>query len=61
MAQNNNNPATQDLNEIVKGRHEKLAALKESGNDPFLITKFDFDNDSANIKTNFHELEGKTV
>ena len=61
MAQNNNSPATQDLNEIVKVRHEKLAALKESGNDPFLITKFDFDNDSANIKTNFHELEGKTV
>ena len=43
MAQNNNNPANQDLNEIVKVRHEKLAALKESGNDPFLITKFDFD------------------
>ena len=61
MAQNNNNPATQDLNEIVKVRHEKLAALKESGNDPFLITKFDFDNDSANIKANFNELEGKTV
>lgn len=61
MAQNNNNPATQDLNEIVKVRHEKLAALKESGNDPFLITKFDFDNDSANIKANFCELEGKTV
>ncbi len=61
MAQNNNNPATQDLNEIVKVRHEKLAALKENGNDPFLITKFDFDNDSANIKSNFEELEGKTV
>ena len=61
MAQNNNSPAAQDLNEIVKVRHEKLAALKESGNDPFLITKFDFDNDSANIKANFHELEGKTV
>ena len=61
MSQNNNNPATQDLNEIVKVRHEKLAALKESGNDPFLITKFDFDNDSANIKANFNELESKTV
>ena len=61
MAQNNNNPATQDLNEIVKVRHEKLAALKESGNDPFLITRFDFNNDSANIKANFQELEGKTV
>ena len=60
MAQNNN-PQLQDLNEIVKVRHEKLAALKESGNDPFVITKFDFDNDSANIKSNFEELEGKTV
>ena len=61
MAQNNNNPATQDLNEIVRVRHEKLAAIKESGNDPFLITKFDFNNASANIKANFQELEGKTV
>ena len=60
MAQNNN-PAQQDLNEIVRVRHEKLAALKESGNDPFKITKFDFDNDSANIKGNFPEFEGKTV
>ncbi len=60
MAQNNN-PQIQDLNEIVKVRHEKLAALKENGNDPFLITKFDFDNDSANIKGNYEEFEGKTV
>ena len=57
----NNNPQLQDLNEIVKVRHEKLAALKESGNDPFVITKFDFDNDSANIKSNFDKFEGKTV
>ena len=62
MAQNNTNtPVEQDLNEIVKVRHEKLAALKAAGNDPFVITKFDFDNDSANIKANFEELEGKTV
>ena len=60
MAQNNN-PQLQDLNEIVKVRHEKLATLKESGNDPFLITKFDFNNDSANIKSNFEEFEDKTV
>lgn len=61
MAQNNNAHVEQDLNEIVRVRHEKLAALKESGNDPFKITKFDFDNDSANIKANFQNLEGKTV
>ena len=63
MAENNQNaPAKeQDLNEILKVRRDKLAALKESGNDPYLITKFDFDNDSANIKENFETLEGKTV
>ncbi len=57
----NNAAPEQDFNEIVKIRHEKLAALKESGNDPFVITKFDFDNDSANIKANFEEMEGKSV
>ncbi len=63
MAQNNAKPQGegQELNEILRLRREKLTALKESGNDPFLITKFDFDNDSANIKANFEELEGKTV
>ena len=64
MEQNNkknNQPVEQDFNEIVKIRREKLAALKEAGKDPFVITKFDFDNDSANIKANFEELEGKTV
>ena len=57
----NNQAPEQDFNEIVKIRHEKLAALKESGNDPFVITKFDFDNDSKNIKDNFEEHENKTV
>ena len=55
MEQNNtkkNQPVEQDFNEIVKVRHEKLAALKEAGKDPFVITKFDFDNDSKNIKEN---------
>ena len=64
MEQNNqkkNAAPEQDFNEIVKIRHEKLAALKESGKDPFVITKFDFDNDSANIKANFEEFENKTV
>ncbi len=63
MEQNNQQkkPIEQDYNEIVKIRREKLANLKETGNDPFLITKFDFDNDSENIKSNFEEFEGKTV
>ena len=57
----NKNANEQDFNEIVKIRRDKLANLKESGNDPFVITKFDFDNDSQNIKAKFEELEGKTV
>ncbi len=60
MAQNINNQE-QDLNEIVKIRHEKLANLKAAGQNPYEITKFNFDNDSSNIKENFSELEGKTV
>ncbi|MBR4123195.1 MAG: lysine--tRNA ligase [Clostridia bacterium] len=63
MAENNVKPVEeqQELNEILRVRREKLAAMKEAGNDPYLITKFDFNNDSANIKANFEELEGKTV
>ena len=63
MAENNVKPAEtqQELNEILRLRREKLTAMKEAGNDPFTITKFDFNNDSANIKANFDELEGKTV
>lgn len=63
MSQNNvnsNNPE-QELNEILRLRREKLAALKEAGNDPYTITKYDFDNDSVNIKSNFEGWEGKTV
>ena len=57
----NNAPKEQDLNEILKIRREKLAALKEAGNNPYEITKYDFNNDSANIKANFDGLEGKSV
>lgn len=62
MAQNNkNNAPEQDMNEILRVRREKLASLKESGNDPFEITKYDFTDNSADIKNRFDELEGKTV
>ena len=63
MAENNVKPQDegQELNEILRLRREKLSNLKEAGNDPYKITKFDFNNDSANIKSNFDALEGKTV
>ncbi len=51
----------EQLNEIIKVRHDKLAALKADGKDPFIKTKFDFDAYAADIKDNFAEYEGKTV
>ena len=57
----NNQAATQDLNQILKARREKLAALQEAGKDPFVITKYDVTNHSTEIKENYDALEGKTV
>ena len=59
MAENN----VQEVNvsELLQVRRDKLAALKESGNDPFKITKFDFDAQALEIKEKFEEYEGKTV
>ena len=51
----------ENLNEILRLRREKLALLQESGKDPFVITKFDQSHHSADIKSNYDELEGKTV
>ena len=45
----------------VRIRREKLAQLREDGNDPFRLTRFDVDTDSEEIKTRFDEMEGKAV
>jgi len=58
--QKQNAPA-QDMNQLLKVRREKLAALQEAGKDPFQITKFDVTNHSTDIKDHYAELEGKTV
>ena len=34
-------------------RRDKLIALQAEGRDPFVITKFDFDADSAGIKADY--------
>ena len=57
----NNQPQEQDLNQILKARREKLAALQEAGKDPFVITKFEQTHHSQEIKDNYDELEGKVV
>ena len=51
----------QDINQLLKVRREKLAALQEAGKDPFQITKYDVTNHSAELKEQFEEYEGKTV
>ena len=49
------------VSEQAQIRREKLAALQAEGRDPFLITKFDFNADSAAIKADYEGFEGKTV
>ena len=56
-----NNVQEVNISELLQVRRDKLAALKEAGNDPFKITKFDFDAYALDIKENFEEYEGKTV
>lgn len=53
--------AVQDINALRQIRVDKLEALRESGNDPFIITKFNQTHHSSAIKENFEEFEGKSV
>ena len=63
MAEKNNNavPQEENLSQLLQIRRDKLKELQESGNDPFQITRYQVDNDSANIKANFDALEGQPV
>ena len=53
--------AGQDLNEILRVRREKLAALTAAGQDPFEITRFEQTHHSEAVKQQFSALEGKPV
>ena len=62
MADKNNQTGEQEnLSQLLQIRRDKLKELQESGNDPFTITRYVVDNDSANIKDNFDALEGQEV
>ena len=63
MAEKNNNavPQEENLSQLLQIRRDKLKDLQESGNDPFQITRYAVDNDSANIKEDFDALEGQPV
>ena len=63
MAEKNNQPAEQEVNlsQLLQIRRDKLKQLQEEGNDPFQLTRYVVNNDSANIKANFDALEGQEV
>ena len=49
------------VSEQAQIRRDKLAALQAEGRDPFVITKFDFNADSAAIKADYEGFEGRLV
>ena len=61
--QTNNQPVQEEpsLSELLQVRRDKLAALREQGQDPFVITKFDVTHHSDEIKNRFEEMEGQAV
>ncbi|MBQ4118899.1 MAG: lysine--tRNA ligase [Clostridia bacterium] len=65
MSEQVQNPAEEmtkeQLSELLQVRRDKLADLQANGKDPFKITKYTVDADSANIKENFERFEEKEV
>ncbi|MCB0731530.1 MAG: lysine--tRNA ligase [Ignavibacteriae bacterium] len=49
-----------DINTLIARRHEELEEIKNKGILPFEY-EFDVDSYSVNIKSNYEQLEGKTV
>ncbi len=50
-----------DLNQILKNKREKLANLQSAGKDPFVITKYDQTDHTADAKAAYEELEAKLL
>lgn len=66
MSQNNDTKeeiqmTQEEVNELIKIRHEKLEKLQAEGKDPFQIVKYDVTKHSDEIRAEFEELEGKEV
>ena len=57
----NENQSSQDINQLLKVRREKLAALQEAGKDPFVITKYNQTHHSTDAKKEYEELEAKLL
>ena len=52
---------TVDYSEQEQIRREKLQALMDNGQNPYLITKYDMTHESKNVLDSFDALEGQTV
>lgn len=61
MAGENTKQTEQDISALLQVRRDKLKDLQEAGKDPFVITKYDVDIHSQDIKDRYDELEGKEV
>lgn len=61
MEENVINRETEDLNEILRVRREKLDALKAAGKNPYEKVRYDRTAFSADIKDAYEEYENKVV
>ncbi|MBQ1473486.1 MAG: lysine--tRNA ligase [Lachnospiraceae bacterium] len=59
--ENNNQNKQQDVNQLLKVRREKLAALQEAGKDPFQITKYDQTHHTDEVKALYEAYEAETL
>lgn len=63
MAKDNQtgNAGSQDINQLIAVRREKLANLKETGRDPFQITKYDQTHHADEAKALYEKLEAELL
>ena len=61
MAEQNNKGNEQDLNKLKMVRREKLADLQAAGKDPFVITKYDVQQHSIEVKDMYTALEAELL
>ncbi len=66
MAEQNNTQAqekvsSQNVNELIRVRKEKLAALQEAGKDPFKITKYNQTHHTDEVKNIYNDHEAKLL
>ncbi len=59
--QNNSENSAQSESELIRIRRDKLSGLRQAGQDPYNITRFEKTHSSSQIIGNFDTMEGKPV